>query len=117
MKVLASVLAIAMAVASVNAVAIEPMADLEARCIADGRACKANGSLGYCCSGFCLAQGNRVGRCTKRSFEVADEEAVADVEARCLANGKRCKTNGSLGNCCSGFCLAQGNRVGVCKRK
>ncbi|KAM3444693.1 hypothetical protein NHJ13734_001195 [Beauveria thailandica] len=115
MKVLASVLAIAMAVASVNAVAIGPMADLEARCLANGKRCKANGSLGYCCSGFCLAQGNNVGKCITRSFEVADEEAVADIEARCLANGNHCKANGSMGYCCSGFCLAQGNNVGVCK--
>lgn len=58
MKVFTSVLAIAMAVASVSAVAIEPMSDLEARCLANGKACKANGSLGNCCSGFCLAQGS-----------------------------------------------------------
>ncbi|KAM3518102.1 hypothetical protein NHJ13051_008446 [Beauveria bassiana] len=66
MKVLASILAITMAVASVNAVAIEPMADLEARCLANGKRCKANGSLGTCCSGFCLAQGNKVGVCKKK---------------------------------------------------
>ncbi|KAM3557647.1 hypothetical protein ARSEF4850_004985 [Beauveria asiatica] len=65
MKVLASVLAIAMAVASVNAVAIEHMADLEARCLANGKRCKADGSLGICCSGLCLAQGNRVGVCKR----------------------------------------------------
>ncbi|KAM3466333.1 hypothetical protein NHJ6243_001073 [Beauveria neobassiana] len=117
MKVLASVLAITMAVASVNAVAIEPMADLEARCLANGKRCKANGSMGTCCSGFCLAQGNNVGKCAKKSFAVADEEAVADIEARCLGNGKKCKANGSMGTCCSGFCLAQDNKVGVCKKK
>ncbi|TQV94966.1 hypothetical protein V2A60_009956 [Cordyceps javanica] len=126
MKVLTSVLAIAMAVASVSAVAIEPMSDIEARCIANGKACKANGSMGTCCSGFCLAQGGKVGKCAKKSFAaadaaesevVADSEVVANLEARCLANGKRCKANGSLGTCCSGFCLAQGNKVGVCKKK
>lgn len=34
---------------------------------------------------------------------------MAQIEARCLANGKQCKSNGSMGSCCSGFCLAQGN--------
>ncbi|OAA70963.1 Gurmarin-like inhibitors/Antifungal toxin [Akanthomyces lecanii RCEF 1005] len=124
MKVFTSVLAIAMAVASVSAVAIEPMSDLEARCLANGKACKANGSLGNCCSGFCLAQGSKTGKCAKKSFAIAEEsiaeeesEPVAQIEARCLANGKACKANGSLGNCCSGFCLAQGSKTGKCAKK
>ncbi|KAL4892871.1 hypothetical protein BDV59DRAFT_202240 [Aspergillus ambiguus] len=32
-----------------------------------------------------------------------------------LANGAPCKSDGSMGVCASGFCLAQGNQVGKCQ--
>ncbi|CAH2001221.1 unnamed protein product [Acanthoscelides obtectus] len=34
----------------------------------------------------------------------------------CLSNGATCTSTGSLGNCCSGFCLQQPNQsTGVCQ--
>ncbi|KAJ3477012.1 hypothetical protein NLG97_g8953 [Lecanicillium saksenae] len=62
-----------------------------------------------------------VGKCKpKAALEEAEIEETEveerDLEARCLANGKACKSNGSMGNCCSGFCLAQGSKVGKCQK-
>lgn len=34
-----------------------------------------------------------------------------ELEARCIANGNTCYSNGHNGVCCSGFCLQQ---IGVC---
>lgn len=51
MKAFTSIVALAMAVASVGAVVIEP------RCVPDNNDCKSDGSMGTCCSNFCLSEG------------------------------------------------------------
>nr|CAI5834142.1 unnamed protein product [Callosobruchus analis] len=36
----------------------------------------------------------------------------------CIANGSPCDWQGSLGNCCSGFCLQQASETtGVCQNR
>ncbi|KAM3446826.1 hypothetical protein MY3296_009298 [Beauveria thailandica] len=60
MKLFSTIVAIAMGAAAVSATA-EP---LEKRCINNGSGCKADGSWGVCCSGFCLQyQGASSGVC------------------------------------------------------
>nr|CAH7736104.1 unnamed protein product [Callosobruchus chinensis] len=44
--------------------------------------------------------------------------AYVQVADACLRNGRLCKANGSMGNCCSGFCYQQvGWRRGYCKNR
>ncbi|VEN53334.1 unnamed protein product [Callosobruchus maculatus] len=36
----------------------------------------------------------------------------------CLSNGSPCQWDGSLGNCCSGFCLQQASEAtGICQAR
>lgn len=38
--------------------------------------------------------------------------------AECIANGKKCQSDGSLGSCCSNFCLQKkGQKTGKCSKK
>lgn len=40
------------------------------------------------------------------------------VLAQCIPNGSKCQANGSLGNCCSKFCLQQpGSAPGYCTNR
>ncbi|VEN44332.1 unnamed protein product [Callosobruchus maculatus] len=44
--------------------------------------------------------------------------AYVQVAEACIGNGRSCKSNGSMGNCCSGFCYQQrGWKKGYCKRR
>nr|CAI5861247.1 unnamed protein product [Callosobruchus analis] len=44
--------------------------------------------------------------------------AYVQVADACIKNGRACQANGSMGNCCSGFCYQQvGWRRGYCKNR
>lgn len=40
------------------------------------------------------------------------------IMAKCIKDGRKCKKDGSMGICCSNFCLQQqGENTGVCRKR